>query len=195
MLFAEKILQIKALKKSLKKLKKSLDKLKNCCYNMIRALWESKLNKTKCESGGTGRRARLRGVWFHRTGSIPVSRTIFLPNCVMVARQTLTLFVWVQILVRQPKKEEPQEVWFFFFRFPNEKGFERSHRDLLWQIPKVCPSRANSNPSSDRRRWLWRCINWYMQYYLNGVIGVFAKKNAEVFSDRKKSNPSSDIEG
>lgn len=38
MLFAEKILQIKALKKSLKKLKKSLDKLKNCCYNMIRAL-------------------------------------------------------------------------------------------------------------------------------------------------------------
>ena len=27
------------------------------------------------ESGGTGRRARLRGVWFYRTGSIPVSRT------------------------------------------------------------------------------------------------------------------------
>ena len=26
-------------------------------------------------SGGTGRRARLRGVWFYRTGSIPVSRT------------------------------------------------------------------------------------------------------------------------
>ena len=29
----------------------------------------------KCESGGTGRRARLRGVWIHRTGSSPVSRT------------------------------------------------------------------------------------------------------------------------
>ena len=29
-----------------------------------------------CESGGTGRRARLRGVWIHRTGSSPVSRTI-----------------------------------------------------------------------------------------------------------------------
>ena len=28
-----------------------------------------------CESGGTGRRARLRGVWLHRTGSSPVSRT------------------------------------------------------------------------------------------------------------------------
>ncbi len=28
-----------------------------------------------CESGGTGRRARLRGVWIHRTGSSPVSRT------------------------------------------------------------------------------------------------------------------------
>ena len=27
------------------------------------------------ESGGTGRRARLRGVWLHRTGSSPVSRT------------------------------------------------------------------------------------------------------------------------
>ena len=29
----------------------------------------------RCGSGGTGRRARLRGVWFYRTGSIPVSRT------------------------------------------------------------------------------------------------------------------------
>ena len=28
------------------------------------------------ESGGTGRRARLRGVWIYRTGSSPVSRTI-----------------------------------------------------------------------------------------------------------------------
>ena len=28
-----------------------------------------------------------------------------LRNCVMVARQTLTLFVWVQILVPQPKKQ------------------------------------------------------------------------------------------
>ena len=28
-----------------------------------------------CGSGGTGRRARLRGVWFYRTGSTPVSRT------------------------------------------------------------------------------------------------------------------------
>ena len=28
-----------------------------------------------CESGGTGRRARLRGVWASHTGSSPVSRT------------------------------------------------------------------------------------------------------------------------
>ncbi len=81
-----------------------------------------------CESGGTGRRARLRGVWFYRTGSSPVSRTklpangviyyfawqtkenhwfspLLLRDCVMVARQTLTLFVWVQILVPQPYKD------------------------------------------------------------------------------------------
>ena len=32
-------------------------------------------SKCRCGSGGTGRRARLRGVWFYRTGSIPVSRT------------------------------------------------------------------------------------------------------------------------
>ena len=32
-------------------------------------------NNRACGSGGTGRRARLRGVWFYRTGSIPVSRT------------------------------------------------------------------------------------------------------------------------
>ena len=36
---------------------------------------ESLLLLEKCESGGTGRRARLRGVWIHRTGSSPVSRT------------------------------------------------------------------------------------------------------------------------
>ena len=33
------------------------------------------LRKAIRESGGTGRRARLRGVWIHRTGSSPVSRT------------------------------------------------------------------------------------------------------------------------
>ena len=33
------------------------------------------VTKNICESGGTGRRARLRGVWLHRTGSSPVSRT------------------------------------------------------------------------------------------------------------------------
>ena len=32
-------------------------------------------NNKRRESGGTGRRARLRGVWFIRTGSSPVSRT------------------------------------------------------------------------------------------------------------------------
>ena len=36
---------------------------------------ESLLLSEKSESGGTGRRARLRGVWIHRTGSSPVSRT------------------------------------------------------------------------------------------------------------------------
>ena len=36
---------------------------------------ECLLLSEKCESGGTGRRARLRGVWIHRTGSSPVSRT------------------------------------------------------------------------------------------------------------------------
>ena len=34
------------------------------------------LDKSIRESGGTGRRARLRGVWIYRTGSSPVSRTI-----------------------------------------------------------------------------------------------------------------------
>ena len=36
---------------------------------------ECLLLSEKSESGGTGRRARLRGVWIHRTGSSPVSRT------------------------------------------------------------------------------------------------------------------------
>ncbi len=31
--------------------------------------------KLKCEGGGIGRRARLRGVWFNRAGSSPVPRT------------------------------------------------------------------------------------------------------------------------
>ena len=45
---------------------KPLDNLFFFVYNSERS----------CGSGGTGRRARLRGVWFYRTGSIPVSRTI-----------------------------------------------------------------------------------------------------------------------
>ena len=53
------ILQIKT-----KNLKKHLDKSFFFVYN-----------NRACGSGGTGRRARLRGVWFYRTGSIPVSRT------------------------------------------------------------------------------------------------------------------------
>ncbi len=46
-------------------LEKAIDKHKTLVYNV------------NCSrgSGGTGRRARLRGVWFYRTGSIPVSRT------------------------------------------------------------------------------------------------------------------------
>ena len=45
--------------------KKPLDKSCFTDYNRLVA----------CESGGTGRRARLRGVWILRTGSSPVSRT------------------------------------------------------------------------------------------------------------------------
>ena len=47
-------------------LPKSIDKWERVVYN----------NECCCGSGGTGRRARLRGVWIHRTGSSPVSRTI-----------------------------------------------------------------------------------------------------------------------
>ena len=41
-------------------------------------------------------------VTYGRMGSSPIICTILMPNCVKVARQTLTLFVWVRILVRQP---------------------------------------------------------------------------------------------
>ena len=37
---------------------KPLDKFKEIVYNLYRC------RETACESGGTGRRARLRGVWF-----------------------------------------------------------------------------------------------------------------------------------
>ena len=39
-----------------------------------------------------------------------------LPNCVRVARQTLTLFVWVQILVPQPEKKHLYKASAFFQR-------------------------------------------------------------------------------
>ena len=47
---------------------KSIDKRNTFVYNII-------ARRDLRGSGGTGRRARLRGVWFYRTGSIPVSRT------------------------------------------------------------------------------------------------------------------------
>ncbi len=50
-----------------------------------------------CESGGIGRRARLRGVWLCHTGSIPVSRTkkqkastIVLAFCFLLETTNLT---------------------------------------------------------------------------------------------------------
>ena len=45
----------------------------------------------------------MRGVCLWRVGSSPTARTIILPDCVRVAQVTLTHFVWVRILVRQPK--------------------------------------------------------------------------------------------
>ena len=42
-------------------------------------------------------------------------------NCVMVAQQTLTLFVWVQILVPQPADRPPFGV-VFFCRLAAEQG-------------------------------------------------------------------------
>ena len=47
---------------------------KGCCFSII--CWQGTKTKQICESGGIGRRARLRGVWLCHTGSIPVSRTI-----------------------------------------------------------------------------------------------------------------------
>ena len=69
------------LKKSFKKLKEIFKKVltfQKRWYIMINVAGdelECLLLLEKCESGGTGRRARLRGVWIHRTGSSPVSRT------------------------------------------------------------------------------------------------------------------------
>ena len=51
--------------------KKAIDKPTLVMYNVRVA----QATSVSCESGGTGRRARLRGVWLHRTGSSPVSRT------------------------------------------------------------------------------------------------------------------------
>ena len=61
---------MKKIKNSQKKSEKGIDisKKKSIIYMLP-------TGQPICESGGTGRRARLRGVWLHRTGSSPVSRT------------------------------------------------------------------------------------------------------------------------
>ncbi len=64
---------------------------------------DRKRSANMCESGGIGRRARLRGVWATVRVQVPSFAPFILPDCVKVAQQTLTLFVWVRILVRQPK--------------------------------------------------------------------------------------------
>ena len=61
---------MKKIKKSQKNSKKGIDILKKKCI-----IYMLPTGQQICESGGTGRRARLRGVWLHRTGSSPVSRT------------------------------------------------------------------------------------------------------------------------
>ena len=57
----------------------------------------------------------MRACWNRQTGTfegrvstdvwvqVPLLAPFILPDCVKVARQTLTLFVWVRILVRQPE--------------------------------------------------------------------------------------------
>ena len=62
--------EMKNVEKKAKKLKLGIDFLKEMGYNNQR-----RRELCVCESGGTGRRARLRGVWFYHTGSSPVSRT------------------------------------------------------------------------------------------------------------------------
>ena len=74
-----------------------------------------------CESGGTGRRARLRGVWIHRTGSSPVSRTItstLSGACIHLIADVAELadaldsgssesnFIWVQVPSSAPKEKQ-----------------------------------------------------------------------------------------
>ena len=58
----------------------------------------------------------MRACWNRQTGTfegrvstdvwvqVPLLAPFILPDCVKVARQTLNLFVWVRILVRQPEK-------------------------------------------------------------------------------------------
>ena len=60
-------------------MQKNFKKIKKSCKKVLTKATKSgiilALSKATRESGGTGRRARLRGVWIHRTGSSPVSRT------------------------------------------------------------------------------------------------------------------------
>ena len=71
------IFKRKKFKKILKNFKKGIDISDGIVYNGYRRRGWAWMPPTvsECESGGTGRRARLRGVWIHRTGSSPVSRT------------------------------------------------------------------------------------------------------------------------
>ena len=66
----------------------------------------------KCESGGTGRRARLRGVWIHRTGSSPVSRT---KDCF---ERNSPFFLSKRIFFR---KSEKSVTFFNFLRYEKVK--------------------------------------------------------------------------
>ncbi len=73
----------------------------------------------------------MRACWNRQTGTfegrvstdvwvqVPLLAPSILPDCVKVARQTLTLFVWVRILVRQPKIDKlfAKLVDFFYYLF------------------------------------------------------------------------------
>ena len=61
----------------------------------------------RCGSGGTGRRARLRGVWFYRTGSIPVSRTNKKDST------SRRVFFVVRRRVQNPFPRQPKALSFF----------------------------------------------------------------------------------
>ena len=130
---------MKKIKKSQKISEKGIDISEKKCI-----IYVLPTRQLICESGGTGRRARLRGVWLHRTGSSPVSRTK------KSYHFDTTFFIHYGVMAYHQKRA----IFSLFFAYHHALAFIKLRNDDIQCFALMIFSHFVSNDIHFLRKWL-----------------------------------------